>query len=65
MGGISWFELQTTTIANSKSHGLLDSSTLGFDGMTIYSPIVDSDTCRHNYTWNGWGMSLLISTAIR
>jgi hypothetical protein len=41
--GISSFELQTITIAKSKPHGLLDSSTLGFDGTTFCSPIVRSD----------------------
>jgi len=39
--GISSFELQTTTIANSKPHGMLDSSTLGSNGTTFCSLIVD------------------------
>jgi hypothetical protein len=43
LGGILSFELQTTTIANFKPYGLLDSSTLGYDGTTFYSPIVDYD----------------------
>jgi hypothetical protein len=41
--GISSFELQTTFIASLKPHGLLDSSTLGYDGTTICSPIVGYD----------------------
>jgi hypothetical protein len=40
--GISSFELQTT-IAKSKPHGFLDSSTLGFDGTSFCSPIVSYD----------------------
>jgi hypothetical protein len=43
LGGISSFELQTTTIANFKPHGLLDSSTVDFDGTTFCSPIVGYD----------------------
>jgi hypothetical protein len=37
------FELQTTTIANSKPHGLFDSSTFGYDGITFYSLIIGFD----------------------
>jgi hypothetical protein len=43
MGGISSIKLQTTTIANSKPHGLFDSSTSGSNGTTFCSPIVGSD----------------------
>jgi hypothetical protein len=35
--------LQTTTIANFKPHGLLDSLTLGSNETTFYSPIVNYD----------------------
>jgi hypothetical protein len=41
--GISSFELQTTTIAKSKPHGLLDSSTPSFDGAAFCSPIIKYD----------------------
>ncbi len=43
LGGISSFDLQTTTIANFKPHGSLDSSTVDFDGTTFCSPIVGYD----------------------
>jgi hypothetical protein len=41
--GISSFELQTTTIANSKPYGLLDSLTPSCNGATFCSPIVGYD----------------------
>jgi hypothetical protein len=37
------FEMKTTTIANSKLDGLLESSTLSSDGTTFCSLIVDFD----------------------
>jgi hypothetical protein len=40
---ISSFELQTTTIANFKPHGLVDSLTPHPNRITFCSPIVDSD----------------------
>jgi hypothetical protein len=43
LGGILSFDLQITTIANFKPHGLFDSSTAGSDGTTFYSPIIDYD----------------------
>jgi hypothetical protein len=38
LGVISLLELQKVNIANSKPHRLLDSSTLGYHGITFCSP---------------------------
>jgi hypothetical protein len=61
LGGISSFELQTITITNSKPHGLLDSSTLGFDGARFCSPIVRSNETTFSFELLNYHKFYLIS----